>query len=120
MGLVDYISMDIKSDVLGYKKVSGTMIDIDWILKSIAIIKDAKIPYEFRTTIIPKLITEKVLINIGKLIEGADNYTLQQFSPLKCLDAAYEKLIPYPYEELERLAEIMRRYATTVIIKNIT
>ena len=57
--LVDYIAMDIKAPLTSrnqaYNKATGVKVDLDKIKKSIQIIKDSGIDYEFRTTVVPSL-----------------------------------------------------------------
>ena len=51
-GLIDYVAMDIKNDFLNYDKTAGMCTNIDNIKKSIEIIENSNIEYEFRTTIV--------------------------------------------------------------------
>ena len=52
MGLIDYVAMDIKNDFSNYDKTSGVdNINIENIKKSIDILENSNIEYEFRTTI---------------------------------------------------------------------
>lgn len=80
MKLLDYIAMDIKSSPSGYPVATGLdSVDISLIEKSIHVIMNAGIPYEFRTTIVKELHDDTVMKDIGRLIEGADAYYLQSF-----------------------------------------
>ncbi len=79
-GLVDYVAMDIKTQLNGkYDAVSGVEIDIDKIKKSISILMGSGIDYEFRTTVVPTLVEVDDVVKIAKFIEGARKYVLQQF-----------------------------------------
>jgi pyruvate formate lyase activating enzyme len=49
--LIDYLAMDIKAPADSYHEVAGTAIDISNIKESVNIVKNAKLPYEFRTTV---------------------------------------------------------------------
>ena len=51
--LVDYIAMDVKAPKKKYEKLAGVKTDIKKIEKSIEIIKNSDINYEFKTTFIP-------------------------------------------------------------------
>lgn len=77
--LLDYVAMDIKNDPDNYARTAGTHINIDLIRASIKLLLNAQIPYEFRTTIVPELHTDRSMQNIGQLIQGADQYALQPF-----------------------------------------
>lgn len=78
--LVDYIAMDIKNDAARYGETCGRKeMDIAPILESIALLKEGRVPYEFRTTVVRELHDEASFINIGHMIEGAERYYLQPF-----------------------------------------
>jgi pyruvate formate lyase activating enzyme len=78
--LVDYIAMDIKNSPEKYAKTSGLdVIDMEKIKTSIGVIMNSHIPYEFRTTVTAQLHSASDFEEIGKLIQGADAYYLQQF-----------------------------------------
>lgn len=49
--LLDYIAMDIKNTFIKYNETISSSTDINTIKKSIKLIENSKIPYEFRTTI---------------------------------------------------------------------
>lgn len=77
--LVDYVSMDIKAPPKKYKEAAGVKIDIKQIQKSINILKQGNIDYEFRTTMIPKLLGKEDIIEIVRWIGPAKKYCLQNF-----------------------------------------
>ena len=65
--LLDFITMDIKSPPEKYETITKTKIDFSIINESIEIIKNSKIPFEFRTTLLEKIIDEKDIEKIKKL-----------------------------------------------------
>ena len=80
-GYVDYVAMDIKNTLEKYGLTVG--IDgykTDRIEKSIEILKNGRIPYEFRTTLVKEFHSEDDFDKIGKMIEGAEKYFLQKFT----------------------------------------
>ena len=99
--LVDYIAMDIKASkekypkVVGFKNCSKYYL-LDKIEQSINILKKNNVDCEFRTTVIPNLLTKKDILKIGQWISGAKKYYLQNFSPKKTIDPKFEKVKPYP------------------------
>ncbi|TFG35553.1 MAG: anaerobic ribonucleoside-triphosphate reductase activating protein, partial [Parcubacteria group bacterium] len=60
--LVDYIAMDIKAPKDSYEKIGGKGVNIDDIEKSIDILKQNKVDYEFRTTIVPTIHSKEDII----------------------------------------------------------
>jgi len=115
--LVDYIAMDIKSSPERYTYIAGVELDIDKIEESIKLIK--KFPeYEFRTTVLPTFNIEQIE-EIGKWISSSGKgkvklYTLQQFNPKNTLDESYMKLVPLVREEIDKFADVMKKYAEEV------
>ncbi len=75
--LVDYVAMDIKSSPAQYFAAAGTKFNLDLIPKSIKLIMDNAPDYEFRTTCVKSLINEKIVKDIGKMINNAKLYILQ-------------------------------------------
>lgn len=84
-GLVDYIAMDIKTDPFKYFSFTDAGFDPKNILKSIKVIMESPIDYEFRTTCIKPLVNEKVIQKISRLIGGSMLYALQHFRNEKVL-----------------------------------
>lgn len=99
--LVDYVAMDVKAPKRKYDLLSGTKINLKKIEESIEIIKNKAVEYEFRTTIIPKLLDKNDVVDIAKWIKGAKKYYLQQFqikTPL--ISDELECVKPYSKEEI--------------------
>ena len=78
-GLIDYVAMDIKNSPTRYSETAGVDIDMDKINESVEFLKSGSVPYEFRTTIVKELHTEKDIQDIGVWIEGTPRYYLQGF-----------------------------------------
>ena len=98
--LVDYVAMDIKGPKERYSEFAGVKVDIKKIQKSIDILKEGKVDYEFRSTIVPSIHAKEDVIEMAKWIRGAKKYFLQNFRPEKTIDPAFEKVKPYPEEYL--------------------
>jgi len=77
-GLLDYVAMDIKAPPKKYDAVCGVPVDQGSIHDSIALLMGGHVDYEFRTTIIPQLTREDILV-IGNRIRGARAYVLHQY-----------------------------------------
>ena len=98
--LIDYVAMDIKGPRERYDEFTKVKVDIKKIQKSIDILKEGKVDYEFRSTIVPTLHKKEDVIEMAKWIKGAKRYYLQNFRPEKTIDPAFEKIKPYPQEFL--------------------
>ena len=100
--LIDYIAMDIKGPKERYDEFAGAKVDIKKIQESIDILKEDKIDYEFRSTIVPSLHTKENVADMAKWIKGAKKYYLQSFRPEKNIDPEFEKIKPYSEEFLQQ------------------
>jgi len=117
--LVDYIAMDIKGPLEKYRKITRSEVDEKTIQKSVDIIRNSGIDYEFRTTAVPKILSKKEMEEIGKWLKGSKKYCLQQFRSGKTLDKKYENEKPYTPDELKELAEIARPFFDIVEVRGI-
>lgn len=79
--LVDYIAMDIKTDLDQYHQLFKENIDVNEILESIDIIMSSDQPYEFRTTCVSPFVTTENMDQIGRLIKGSRSLFLQKCNP---------------------------------------
>ncbi len=84
--LADYIAMDIKGPAGKYSRIAGGSVDMDAILKSIRLIMDSGIDYEFRTTWAMEQLTAEDIIGCAMLIKNAKRFVIQRFNPSKHLD----------------------------------
>ena len=106
-GLVDYIAMDIKNDPERYALTCGReTLDCGAITRSIALLMENRVEYEFRTTVVKPFHDETSFINIARMIEGAENYYLQPFADRDTV--LYKGFAAPTKEELQRYLEIIR------------
>ncbi len=108
--LVDYIAMDIKAPLKKYKDIVHFSVDQKRIEKSIKIIKDCGVDYEFRTTVVKSQLDMDDFSKIGKLIEGAKLYILQKFIPTKLLNPKFINEHSYSDDEFEEIKKIMETF----------
>jgi pyruvate formate lyase activating enzyme len=115
--LVDYIAMDIKSDIATYPLVTGVHIDTDCIEDSMDILLHADISYEFRTTVVPVFHTRETFEAIGWRVKHARKYVLQQFIPERTLDPSFEQIVPYSRDVLQEFQTVLESHGCTVEIR---
>lgn len=77
--LIDYVAMDIKAPLKKYECVTKSKVNIDNIKKSIKLIMNSNINYEFRTTAYKRLLNINDFNAISNDIKGADKYIIQNF-----------------------------------------
>lgn len=112
--LVNYIAMDIKAPLDKYYKIAGTNIDTNKITESISLIKNSRIDYEFRTTVVKSQLAPNDFEKIGQLINGAKRYYLQKFVPTKTLDLNFKNEDTYTDEEFKVICSNLKKYADFV------
>lgn len=97
-GLIDYVAMDIKNDFLNYDKTAGMCTNIDNIKKSIEIIENSNIEYEFRTTIVKQFHDVGKLEKIIQYIGQNARYYIQNYQD--CSSVLQRGLNGFDNEEL--------------------
>lgn len=115
LGSVDYVAMDVKTclekyGVLGAKDTSS-------LRRSVEMLKTGKVEYEYRTTVVPELVTAADVSCIGELVKGGRTHVFQQFVPEDLLDKKYELLSPYTPERIGEFAEAMKLYTEKVRLR---
>ena len=78
-GLLDYVAMDIKSSKDGYSKAAGIDIDIKKIERSVELLKNGNIPFEFRTTVVKGIHSVNDFEKIAEWLKGTKKYFLQKY-----------------------------------------
>ena len=95
--LIDYIAMDVKAPLDKYNLATGIRIPSGKIRQSIDLIRDSGLDHEFRTTIVPGLLTQEDIEEILSLIKGSRRYALQTFQSNDPLEPAEAQLPPAPW-----------------------
>ena len=126
--LIDFIAMDIKtsidvkiknqkSKIKNYDIATEVNVDINKIKRSVELIKNSGIDYEFRMTAVPGLVEKEDIEKIGKWLRGCKKFALQQFQNKKVLDKEFEKIQPYSEETLKEFKKILEKYIEKVELR---
>ena len=117
-GLLDYVAMDIKNDFLNYDKTSGIeRINIENIKRSIDIIENSNVEYEFRTTIVKELHNMFQLEQICKYLGPNVRYYIQNY---KDCDTVLQKgLSGFDNDELINIQNQLRMTNPNVMVRGI-
>jgi len=115
--LLDYIAMDVKAPLVKYGKVTGSSIATEDIAASIKLIMDSGIDYEFRTTLVKSLLTERDMEKVGMLTGGAGCHVLQKFVPSKTLDPGFMSEGTLTDEKIHNIKETLEKLVQSVIIR---
>jgi pyruvate formate lyase activating enzyme len=116
--LVDYVAMDVKTSLSKYKLFKAPD-DIEYLLaESINAMVSSVIPYEFRTTCVPGVVTEEDIYAIGTAIKGAKQHYLQQFRPHdNVLDEQFKHVKPYTRKTLDGFKKILEAFVDKVAVR---
>ena len=120
-GLLDFVSMDIKSGPGGYTKAAGIRNGgiLSRIEESRDLLINGDIPYEFRTTVADGLHERKDFEEIGPFIKGCRNYYLQCYKESDMVLDLSAGFRPPKKEELLSYAELVRPYVGRVELRGI-
>jgi pyruvate formate lyase activating enzyme len=77
--LIDYIAMDIKAPYQKYEQVVGIKVDLQSVQNSVTLLIEGRVPYEFRTTLVPKYHSQEDIVSMAKNILKARLWYLQKF-----------------------------------------
>lgn len=116
-GLVDYIAMDVKAPRWKYQTVTRVPVDLQALQATIGLLMASGVEHEFRTTVVPRLLTETDLHSIGEWLDGAGTYVLQQFRPENTLEAEYGRVSACPSDWLHLMAGELRHRFGQVIVR---
>lgn len=112
---VDYVAMDIKAPLEKYEVIASCS-NTDEIQKSINVLKRGKTDYMFRTTLSP-LLTENDIKQIGKLIDGAKCFQLQQFVPNEFSNSHSTVHLPHTLETAKKFELLLSKHCQRVVMR---
>jgi pyruvate formate lyase activating enzyme len=115
--LIDYVAMDIKAPIEKYSEIVCAKVDTEKVLKSIEILKNNNIDYEFRTTVVKSQLLLEDFEKIGALIQDSPKYYLQRFFPTKILDESFLAQSTYSDEEFILIIATLKNYVHKVELR---
>lgn len=108
--MLDYIAMDIKAPIEKYDMITAVKTNKANILKTIELIKNNNVDYEFRTTVLKSQLSYDDFDQIGQIIKGAKRYYLQKFVPSEIFDKKLVTEVTYSNEEFKTICENLKKY----------
>lgn len=115
--LLDYIAIDVKAPFEKYQDVVQAPVAVDAVRESIRLVLKAKIPHEFRTTVVSSMLAPKDILAIGREIDGAKRYALQKFQPARTLNEKYIEEKTYSDEEFLKIKKQLKKHIPLIIIR---
>lgn len=117
-GLVDYVAMDVKNSSERYPETVGVPgLDLTPVRDSVAWLLEGHVEYEFRTTAVRQLHDAASFQAIGRWLQGARRYYIQNFvdrdTVLRAGLSGFEKA------ELEAFASLVRPFVERVEVRGV-
>jgi pyruvate formate lyase activating enzyme len=112
---VDYVALDVKTSLEKYKLLGAK--NTSGLLHTVEMLKMGKVAYEFRTTVVPEIVTPEDVTRICELAKGVKIHAFQQFVPQDTLDKRFEGLKPYGSEVINEFAGNMKGCAENVVLR---
>lgn len=124
--LLDAITMDIKGPLdERYSQAAGVSLNLEEILKSIRLILESGIEFQFATTVVPRLHKKKDLIDLARglaeLVQIAGRneqevfWLWRQFQPKNtCINPRFSKMKPYSRREIKSFVREVKKICPKV------
>jgi len=124
-GLVAYVAMDVKAPFAKYPLLAGLEeLDIGRIQASVALLSQGRVPWEFRTTVVPGLLDAGDVEQIAQWLADQSDpartpYVLQQFRGSQTLSRELADVAPYPSDVLRDIVGRVRRWLPLVTVRGV-
>lgn len=118
--LVDYVAVDVKSSPEKYDYATSVNDSFSKVKETINLLLSNKsgIEYEFRTTVVPKIVDKDDIFEIANIIKGCKKYALQQFKNDETIDPTFKDISPYQASFIESIAEELKKnYGLNVVTR---
>ncbi len=122
----DFIALDIKTSPEKYSMLlPGKVFDEQGIAALAQTIKDSielvsTLPSsrrEFRTVLVPPLVSEKDIAAIGQLLPEDASWQFANFRNDHCVDRLYEGIPPYISKETEALVTLAKQFVPNAVLR---
>jgi pyruvate formate lyase activating enzyme len=113
--LVDHVAMDVKAPLedAAYARCAGVRVPTSLIKESIKVIMRSAVPYTFRCTVVPTLLSEAEIYGLAEGLkktlgfksrpETRPTLTLQNFNPADPMEPPFKDIEPYDEKVLSRI-----------------
>ncbi|MBN2504904.1 MAG: anaerobic ribonucleoside-triphosphate reductase activating protein [Bacilli bacterium] len=115
---VDYFAVDYKAPKTRYQEICRGDSDPELVLRSIQLLLEQKADFEVRTTVIPQLSLEDLIVMAEELPQ-VPRYVLNPYQkPIDFLEADSElvEAPAYPEKEIASFAETLKLYQPNVVL----
>jgi pyruvate formate lyase activating enzyme len=92
-------------------------VDLTVLKRTIRLLIECGVDYEFRTTLVPGLVAPGDFASIGAELKGARLHVLQQFYPEGAAAADYRKGKPYTGEQAKAMTQELAPFVAEVKLR---
>lgn len=115
--LIDYAAIDIKLNFGRMHELVWQKVSVEHLRRSLKIIRNAVIPYEYRTTLIKGWHTLENVEEMLREIAWAPRYVLQNYFPTgRTVDPNFEGGVFTP-DEMSKFADMAKKYVAACIVR---
>ena len=112
---VNYVALDVKTSLEKYGRLGAK--DTTDFLRTVELLKDGKVEYEFRATVVPGFVDKEDVQKMGEIVKDGKRFALQQFIPSDTLDKTFNNVKPYANEVIANFADVIRQYVDEVVLR---
>lgn len=105
----DYVALDIKTAPSRYGEL-GERAEFDLVRRTMEYLRSADLGYEYRTTVVPRLVGSAEVRAIIDEIEVGERWYLQRFRPGEVLAPSFAALLPPSTDEMEAIRDAAKRH----------
>lgn len=117
--VLDYVGLDIKTAVERYGELHHHPVSFQAVVESVELLLNSDVTAEFRTTCVPGLVEQQDIHEIGKRLQGAPLWVLQQFVPQHAMTEEMQQLEAHPAAVIQEFASIAGQYVDNVQIRGL-
>ncbi len=99
---LDYVAMDVKTDINQYDKIIGEFGYEEQVLESLKLLKNSEIDYEFRTTFVKELMSPKSIEGLKQMVRDSKRFVLQSVKLNDEVLSPKVRMESYSKEEMEK------------------
>ena len=112
---MDYVALDVKTSLEKYRRLGAK--DTADFLRTVEILKNGKVEYEFRATVVPGFDDEEDIPKMGEIVKGGKRFAFQQFILGDTLDKTFNNVKPYAAEVISKFADVMKQYVDEIVLR---
>nr|WP_320114059.1 anaerobic ribonucleoside-triphosphate reductase activating protein [uncultured Desulfuromonas sp.] len=117
--LLDYVALDVKTSPERYGELHHRPVALGELKKTVDLLLNGTVDYEFRTTCVPGLVEEKDIQCIAHLLDGGRRWILQQFVAEHAMDESMQHCEAFSSQVLQGYAEVARAHVQQVELRGL-